>query len=164
MADPTPEQRKAIRSFIDSTLLPLIGDVLEKKLSQAALFMRDELNKPFEHWKCSNKDHGEVFTEYHGGRCPTCAAAGLHWSLYSIGSSAVPCGVRECPDAPRCPCFDKQGAQVSPCFKGYGIDGPRHGPEADGSQKPNDAAAIPCAKAGSNPGVPGNQQEGGNGS
>jgi hypothetical protein len=34
-----------------------------------------------------------------------------------------------------------------------GIDGPRHGPEADGSQKPNDAAAIPCAKAGSNGGV-----------
>lgn len=31
-----------------------------------------------------------------------------------------------------------------------GIDGPRRGPEADGSQKPNDAAAIPCAKAGSN--------------
>ena len=35
-----------------------------------------------------------------------------------------------------------------------GIDGPRRGPVADGSQKPNDAAAIPCAKAGSNPGVP----------
>jgi hypothetical protein len=34
-----------------------------------------------------------------------------------------------------------------------GIDGPRHGPVADGSQKPNDAAAIPCAKAGSNGGV-----------
>jgi hypothetical protein len=32
-----------------------------------------------------------------------------------------------------------------------GIDGPRHGPAADGSQKPNDAAAIPCVKAGSNP-------------
>ena len=29
------------------------------------------------------------------------------------------------------------------------IDGPRSEPEADGSQKPNDAAAIPCAKAGS---------------
>lgn len=31
-----------------------------------------------------------------------------------------------------------------------GIDGPRRGPVADGSQTPNDAAAIPCAKAGSN--------------
>jgi hypothetical protein len=40
-----------------------------------------------------------------------------------------------------------------------GIDGPRHGPVADGSQKPNDAAAIPCAKAGSNPGVAGGGQK-----
>lgn len=31
-----------------------------------------------------------------------------------------------------------------------GIDGPRRGPVADGSQTPNDATAIPRAKAGSN--------------
>lgn len=33
------------------------------------------------------------------------------------------------------------------------IDGPRRGPVADGSQTPNDAAAIPRAKAGSNTGA-----------
>ena len=44
------------------------------------------------------------------------------------------------PNYPRCDCgTDGVG----------GIDGPRHGPWADGSQTPNDAAAIPCAKAGS---------------
>jgi hypothetical protein len=46
MAEPTAEQRKAIRAFIDSTLLPLIGDVLEKKLTQAALTIRDLLDEP----------------------------------------------------------------------------------------------------------------------
>lgn len=46
LPEPTQEQRKAIRAFIDGTLLPLIGDVLEKKLTQAALFMRDELQAP----------------------------------------------------------------------------------------------------------------------
>jgi len=35
------------------------------------------------------------------------------------------------------------------------IDGPRRGPVADGSQTPNDAAAIPRAKAGSNTGTAG---------
>lgn len=33
-------------------------------------------------WKCSNKDHGAVFTDYHGGRCPDCTEKGMHWSLY----------------------------------------------------------------------------------
>jgi hypothetical protein len=46
MPEPTEEQRKVIRAYIDDTLLPLIGSVLEKKLTQAALFLRDELNKP----------------------------------------------------------------------------------------------------------------------
>lgn len=46
MAEPTAEQRKAIRAFIDSTLLPLIGDVMEKKLTQAALTIRDLLEEP----------------------------------------------------------------------------------------------------------------------
>ena len=46
MVEPTGAQRKVIRAYIDYTLLPLIGSVLKKKLTQAALFMRDELNKP----------------------------------------------------------------------------------------------------------------------
>lgn len=44
--------------------------------------------------------------------------------------------------------------KLVPADGAAGIDGPRPGPAADGSQKPNDAAAIPCAKAGSNGGVP----------
>lgn len=43
MADPTIEERKAIEAFVRGTLSPLIEAVLTKKLSQAALFMRDEL-------------------------------------------------------------------------------------------------------------------------
>ncbi len=38
------ERSKAIRAFVDSAILPLIGQVLEKKLTQAATFMRDELS------------------------------------------------------------------------------------------------------------------------
>lgn len=36
-------RRIAIRAFVDSAILPLIGQVLEKRLTQAATFMRDEL-------------------------------------------------------------------------------------------------------------------------
>lgn len=60
MNDPTNEQRKAIRAFIDSTLTPLIGDVLEKKLTQAALVVRDltsEVARPRSEW---HEDDGPV--------------------------------------------------------------------------------------------------------
>lgn len=43
MAEPTNDERKAIEAFVKGTLSPLIEAVLTKKLSQAALFMRDEL-------------------------------------------------------------------------------------------------------------------------
>lgn len=43
MSDPTQQERDAIRKFVAHTLTPLIEDVLTKKLSQAAVFLRDEL-------------------------------------------------------------------------------------------------------------------------
>lgn len=35
-------------------------------------------------WKCSNKECGAETLNYGTGRCMTCDAAGLHWSLYAI--------------------------------------------------------------------------------
>jgi hypothetical protein len=43
MADPTNDQRKAIGAFVRGTLSPLIEEVLTKKLSQAAMFIADEM-------------------------------------------------------------------------------------------------------------------------
>jgi hypothetical protein len=43
---PTNEQREAVRAYVRRDLMPLIESVLVKRLSVAAVFMRDELNKP----------------------------------------------------------------------------------------------------------------------
>lgn len=66
MAEATEEQRKAIRAFVDGTILPLIGTVLEKKLTQAAVFLRDELALPPAHEWLRVNDH-QQFMEWAAG-------------------------------------------------------------------------------------------------
>jgi len=41
----TDEQEKAIRAYLRKSIIPLIEQVLVKKLGQAALFLSDELQK-----------------------------------------------------------------------------------------------------------------------
>lgn len=40
----TEDQRRAIQSFVHSAIVPLIEDVIVKKLGQAAIVLRDELS------------------------------------------------------------------------------------------------------------------------
>ena len=41
----TKEQEKAIRAYLRTSIMPLIEQVLVKKLGQAMLFAREELGK-----------------------------------------------------------------------------------------------------------------------
>lgn len=41
----TPDQEKAIRAYLRTSIMPLIESVLVKKLGQAMLFAREELEK-----------------------------------------------------------------------------------------------------------------------
>jgi hypothetical protein len=43
VAEPTNEQREAIRAYVHGDLVPLIEQVLVKRLGLAAVFMRDKL-------------------------------------------------------------------------------------------------------------------------
>lgn len=45
MAEPTNEQREAIRAYVHGTLAPLIEQVLVKQLSMAAVFLHEEATK-----------------------------------------------------------------------------------------------------------------------
>ena len=48
---PTPEQEKALRSYLRSAVVPLIEQVLVKKLGQAMTFAAQEVLQPKREWQ-----------------------------------------------------------------------------------------------------------------
>ena len=48
--DPTPQQEKAIREYLHESIVPLIEQVLVKKLGQAMSYAAQELVNPKREW------------------------------------------------------------------------------------------------------------------
>jgi hypothetical protein len=49
--DPTPQQEKAIREYLHESIVPLIEQVLVKKLGQAMSYAAQELVNPKREWQ-----------------------------------------------------------------------------------------------------------------
>lgn len=46
--EPTPDQRNMIAAAVDTAIMPLIRQVLIKKLGQAAVFMKEEIDARYQ--------------------------------------------------------------------------------------------------------------------
>jgi len=47
----TPKQEEALRDYLREAVVPLIEDVLAKKLGQAMTFAKEELTQPKREWR-----------------------------------------------------------------------------------------------------------------
>ena len=47
----TPKQEEALRDYLRESIVPLIEDVLTKKLGQAMTFAKEEIIKPKREWQ-----------------------------------------------------------------------------------------------------------------
>lgn len=50
MNEPTKKQEEALREFLHSAIVPLIEDVLVKKLGQAMSYAKEQFNHPKREW------------------------------------------------------------------------------------------------------------------
>ena len=50
MKNPTKKQEETLREFLHSAVVPLIEDVLVKKLGQAMSYAKEQLNQPKREW------------------------------------------------------------------------------------------------------------------
>ena len=73
----TPKQDQAIREWLQASIVPLIEQVLVKKLGQAMSFAAQELGKPEREWV------GLTEPELHEIN-PTWPAPGQHWNYEDV--------------------------------------------------------------------------------
>jgi hypothetical protein len=52
----TPKQEEALRDYLHESIVPLIEDVLTKKLGQAMTFAKEEIIKPKREWQGLTED------------------------------------------------------------------------------------------------------------
>ncbi len=56
----TPKQEQALREYLREAVVPLIEDVLAKKLGQAMTFAKDELAQPKREWQGLTEDERDT--------------------------------------------------------------------------------------------------------
>ncbi len=57
----TPKQEEALRDYLREAVVPLIEDVLTKKLGQAMTFAKEELTQPKREWRgLTDKEFEEI--------------------------------------------------------------------------------------------------------
>ena len=59
--DPTPKQEQAIREYLHESIVPLIEQVLVKKLGQAMSYAAQELVNPKREWVGLTEDEKQFF-------------------------------------------------------------------------------------------------------
>jgi hypothetical protein len=61
----TPKQEEALREYLQEGIVPLIEQVLVKKLGQAMLFAADQLMQPKREWVgLTDEDKEAIYEEY----------------------------------------------------------------------------------------------------
>jgi hypothetical protein len=83
---PTPKQEQAIRDFLQEAIVPLIEQVLVKKLGQAMSYAATELVQPKREWKTLDPteiDQGLIQSNNYG---QTAGAwrDGVHWAQMQL--------------------------------------------------------------------------------
>jgi len=56
----TPKQEEALREYLREAVVPLIEDVLVKKLGQAMTFAKEELIQPKREWRGLTEDERDT--------------------------------------------------------------------------------------------------------
>jgi hypothetical protein len=56
----TPKQEEALREYLREAVVPLIEEVLVKKLGQAMTFAKDELAQPKREWQGLTEDERDT--------------------------------------------------------------------------------------------------------
>jgi len=56
----TPKQEEALRDYLRESIVPLIEDVLTKKLGQAMTFAKEEIIKPKREWQGLTEDERDT--------------------------------------------------------------------------------------------------------
>jgi hypothetical protein len=56
----TPKQEEALRDYLREAVVPLIEDVLAKKLGQAMTFAKEELAQPKREWQGLTEDERDT--------------------------------------------------------------------------------------------------------
>lgn len=56
----TPKQEEALRDYLREAVVPLIEDVLAKKLGQAMTFAKEELVQPKREWQGLTEDERDT--------------------------------------------------------------------------------------------------------
>jgi hypothetical protein len=56
----TPKQEEALRDYLREAVVPLIEDVLAKKLGQAMTFAKEELTQPKREWRGLTEDERDT--------------------------------------------------------------------------------------------------------
>jgi hypothetical protein len=56
----TPKQEEALRDYLREAVVPLIEDVLTKKLGQAMTFAKEELAQPRREWQGLTEDERDT--------------------------------------------------------------------------------------------------------
>jgi hypothetical protein len=56
----TPKQEEALRDYLREAVVPLIEDVLVKKLGQAMTFAKEELIRPKREWQGLTEDERDT--------------------------------------------------------------------------------------------------------
>ena len=62
----TPKQEDALREYLQEIIVPLIEDVLVKKLGQAMTFAKEELIKPKHEWVGLTEDERDTILRSEG--------------------------------------------------------------------------------------------------
>jgi len=56
----TPKQEEALRDYLREAVVPLIEEVLVKKLGQAMTFVKEELTQPKREWQGLTEDERDT--------------------------------------------------------------------------------------------------------
>ena len=62
----TPKQEKALREYLQEAIVPLIEQVLVKKLGQAMTFAAEELIQPKREWQGLTEDDRDIILRSDG--------------------------------------------------------------------------------------------------
>lgn len=62
----TPKQEEALRDYLQEVIVPLIEEVLVKKLGQAMTFAKEELIQPKREWQGLTEDERDAILRSEG--------------------------------------------------------------------------------------------------
>ena len=70
MSELTKNQEKTLREFLHSAVVPLIEDVLVKKLGQAMSYAKEQFTEPKREWVgLTDEELETIWLDFHGSDC-----------------------------------------------------------------------------------------------